>query len=336
MAITNTPRKPLAEITADDISVILDRIPGRARPASSLRPPDPGATAPQWHHLTPAEVNMVKEFLAQLKKNQPVRITVSHKLATALIVCFNWCNPRKLRMPRVLHYAQEMKRENWVETSQGIGFSEDKTYLVDGQHRLIGQELSKKSETYTFHLLSKEAEKNIDTGAGRSLSLVTKLEPKMASAARTMNEHALNYTGPASATAMIEIVQEYKPSFDLIFGYKQFKKSTAVLGTMIYCHGQLEKHPTLQKRLEGFIKSVADGLMLTDEDPAYELREWLARTKHSTVGERREVRNRIIKACYAHLTNRKNSTIQEIELYFKKMQPEKLRVFSGYLDLDAA
>ena len=327
--------KPLDEITAHDIALALDPLPARPRPASMQRPPDPAIQSAQWDLLTPQERNLLTEFLDKLKKNQPVRIHVSHKLATAILVGLNWRNYRHLRMPRALYYAQEMKAGNWSETSQGMSLSEDKNRLTNGQHRLIGQELSKTSQTYDFKLITPAAELNEDGALTRSLADLTRLEAKIASSARTMNEHVKNYTGPASSAVVVKIVNEYRPSIDLVYGYKQFKKSTATIGTFAYCHGQLETWPTLQRKLEDFIKSVADGLMLKESDPAYELREWLLKTGHSTVGERREVRNRIIKACYVQLTKHKNATIDEVEKWFRGRNENKLKVFSGYMELEA-
>jgi hypothetical protein len=225
-----------------------------------------------------------------------------------------------------------LKNARWEETSSGIAISEDKAYLIDGQHRLTGQELSKTSVPWTVHLLSQEAERAIDVGRNRSLAVVTAIDASIVASCRNMNEHFLRYTGPSSPGVMQEIYAKYKPSMDLVIGHKQIK-GAAVWGTFAYCHGQLADFPTLQKRLEGFIDSVAKGLMLQDTDPAFILREWLITTKQSNAKDRWEIYHRIIRACYIHVQNRKGVTMEEIERWFHERNPENTEVFSGYLEI---
>lgn len=323
---------PLEEITGAMVANVLDPLKPKPRPASTLRPPNPEIKNVQWELLKPEEKQLLKEFLAQLRKHQPIRITVSHKLATAILVGLNWRNFRPMRMQTALFYANEMLHDHWEETSTGISISEDKTYLINGQHRLTGQELVKKSATYTFHLVSPRAERAEDRGSNRSLKVVTAMEAPIVAAARNMNEHFLHYNGTSSPAVMQEIVEEYKESFDLVTNMKKLK-GASIWGTFIYCHGQLETYPTLQRRLESFLEAVANGVMLEANDPAFILREWLNRTSQSNAKDRWEIYYTVIKACYFHIQNRKGIQMEEIEKWFAERNTEKTKVFSGYLEL---
>ncbi len=296
-------------------------------PLSFLRPPNPAVKGVQWGNLFPNEKKLLKSFLAQLKKNKPVRLTVSPELATAILVGLNWVGRPNPIMDRACAYAHEMTRGNWTESINGIAISANKERILNGLHRLVAQEIADKKFTYTFHLFDPKTPPTSILCVQRDLSVHLNL--KRVAAARAMNEFVVHYDGPTLPSTVEGIIKEYQKSLNWVFALKAFN-SSAISGTFTYCHGQLVNHPTLQKRLENFIKSVADGLGLTGSDPAYDLRDWLFRTTKSTSSERREANHRIMRACYLHITGRKNVAREEIEQFFKNRAPEKLHVFVGH------
>ena len=136
--------------------------------SSIMRPPNPKAKGIQWKLLSAKETSLLKSFLRRLKKAQPVRVKITPRLATAILVGMGWTRPRNLHLRRVAYFANEMAKGNW-QAPTSLTFNEDKSGLVDGQVRLAAQEMAGVTLTCTCILIDPKNEHVSILPAKRSL-----------------------------------------------------------------------------------------------------------------------------------------------------------------------
>lgn len=106
------------------------------------------------------------------------KITVTPELATAWLD--RNTDNRKVRGHHVDLLSNKMTSGDWMLTHQGVAFSKSGV-LLDGQHRLLAIEKSKKTvELFVFFGIDDDAFKAIDSGIKRSISDLTNLDKETA------------------------------------------------------------------------------------------------------------------------------------------------------------
>ncbi len=146
-----------------------------------------------------------------------------------------------------------------------------------------------------------------------------------------MNEHFLRSNRPTSDFTIQAIVREYRESLDFVLVYKNQLIGAAACAAFVYCHGQMERTPTMQKRLEEFLRAVTTRTPRKKGDPISDLQDWFTNPAKQHLGVtrtgRREMYQRILRACYLVLLDRRTTDMTKIEAWFKEQNPSKAEVF---------
>jgi hypothetical protein len=129
-------------------------------------------------------MNTPKQFLRYISNTEECAIVTLDQPLVDWLLSINTSN-RKVK-PSVVHaYAEEIRRGEWLVTSQGIGISrngilvsdESEVLLLDGQHRLLALRECGYPPTRSVLVwgLSKEAQLKVDTHSKRSMANILSL-----------------------------------------------------------------------------------------------------------------------------------------------------------------
>lgn len=209
---------------------------------------------------------------------------------------------RNISKRRVVFYAEEIKKGNWMLNGESIRFN-DKNQLIDGQHRLSAIIKANVSvEMIVITGLNPEVFKNIDTGRNRNGgdalsiiitdktgdharkagSLITRIivsEKSNLLSIHTRSSLNLNssITLASSNTEIVEYYRKNKYEIDEIveFGLKYQTKTKKIMNLtgLMFAFWQLRKINV--DAAEHFYTSIATGENLTNTNPIYHLREKL-------------------------------------------------------------
>ena len=264
----------ITDIPKSEVAKALETLPKVNVPQCELRKIDPNLKETRWAYLRPEEASALRAFLAQLSATKPQRIKVGPLLARAILIGLNWRNPRALTVKRGVGFANEMLLGRWRETTDGFGICIDGQWLLNGQHRLCGIELSGIPQVFVVSLLPEASGVFIDNHKPRTTAVNTGLPVPVCQVVKSIWATGLEQRDAPSNVAVAEIYQAYQDSIDLALFHKINKNAVVKAGTLSWCHGQLTGYPKEQQIVEKFIEQFATGSMLGPADPAYKAREY--------------------------------------------------------------
>ena len=293
---------------------------------------NPKVAGIQDDKLDPHHKKLLKEFFIDINKPHPVKITISPKLASAILIGVNWRNPRKFNLSRAKFYSKDMLKGNWGASSDMICLSSDMKWLINGQHRLAGVELSGKSQQFFFALLPESAAGNIDRGASRNFAEVTFLDKEECSIIRTMIELVNDNMEKVSPYKLKEVHALYKPEVEFVASLKGLKRlhiKTAFKASFAWLLGQSvgTKH---YNPIKEFITKMDSGIALSNTDVTPLVREWMLATKTGKHSEIISIFYKLANGVKCYLSNHKPKRVLESEKaveWFRALNPEKLEGF---------
>lgn len=222
-------------------------------------------------------------------------------------------NNRAIKNTHINYIRNQIKNGNWYFTNQGIGVSK-KGVLTDGQHRLIAivKENYPPVELLLVLGLDDMAQAVVDTHAKRSQADVIRLLMN-----RTVSNQAiaaLNVTllirtdglkfswigGKTDTFELSEIIADENELLTRLFTSCGTGIRTPVMAALIE-YARLYSIDYACNLGE----QIKDGLNLTKDDPAYRLRDWLAKNKTNGAATRLMAYSVAVSACIAHAKSEK-------------------------------
>lgn len=245
---------------------------------------------------------------------------------------------RKIRESVVDHYANMMRRNQWLMTHQGICFSDDDV-LLDGQHRLLaivkaGIPVSMLVTRGVSHVMDNGSQIDvmdvIDCGKPRSVGDQLQLShgiPNPNSVAGACNTIARICAGVGyhristpQALAINRIYGEAIQQAIKMMSYFKPGRLSSIVGAIAFA---MKSHPDETIR---FAEGLASGEHLKKGDPALTLRNWIINSAGRGIGKRgglsggvsgvidRGVMTEVVlNMIYAHIEGRPLTVIRRAE-----------------------
>lgn len=188
---------------------------------------------------------------------------------------------RNISIRTVEAYATEMKAGRWVLTHQGIAFNQSGE-LIDGQHRLHAIVLADVSVDMIVSTgLQLEYNSPLDQGYNRSFAHVLGKSSRWVSVVRALLvlEGGLQDTSFKSTTGLLETcAARHSAAIDACLAIAKSPRAnpSGHVAALAYAY------PVEINKVASFAQEVESGELLTKGDPAFTLRKWIAKGRHSS------------------------------------------------------
>jgi hypothetical protein len=224
---------------------------------------------------------------------------------------------RIIRTSVVDAYASEIKINRWVLTNQGIGVS-DSGVLIDGQHRLLA--LKKCGyppvKLLIVYGLTKEARLAVDQHSKRSardllqFAFNAKVARSAPAIARLIDRERMAWTGGATPIGrIIDILQEYKEEIELVVSWPSFEHHFAA-PILTGAVKVMYEYPERRGDIMAFLDKVRLGEMLSRDEPAYCLRNYISNTRYGGAVDQKEGLAKTVRAIIAEINGKKMKTLR--------------------------
>lgn len=201
-------------------------------------------------------------------------------------------------------YAGEMKAGRWELTHQGLAFNQTGE-LIDGQHRLHAVIMSNMTiDMMVTTGLPLEYNSPIDQGYNRSFAHLLGKNTRWVSVVRAllMLENGLSDKGFKSTVGLLETCAErHAAAIDAVLAIAKSPRSnpSGCVAALAFAY------PLDINAVSKFAKDIETGELLTKGDPAYTLRKWIAKGRHTP----RETILATLGACRSAMSGETHKTI---------------------------